>query len=283
MRSDSPRIGANRPNSPGNCWAVMAEAPVWPDSHGTSDGKEVEGIVCNANFWDRVFKLVQIIEPLYEVLRVVDGDRRPTIRLVYAKIEAVKKKICDMSPRYAHLVLDVVEDRWDRQMSRDLHMATYYLHPAYHYALELSYEDDLTAAFTRMKRFREGVGSFAEPSAIAGRDRIDGDDEDPMVAWVARATTERGEYELDEEADDPEDPPCPNTFLARAIEAAEEEEGGDGDVGGGRQPHSSQFRAEEEDEVDLLGDLRMERAEGGANVDDDVQFERLMLGPTARS
>ncbi|MQL80879.1 hypothetical protein Taro_013346 [Colocasia esculenta] len=137
-----------------------------------------------------------------------------------------------------------------------------------------------------MKSFREGVGSFAEPSAIAGRDRIDGDDEDPMVAWVARATTERGEYELDEEADDPEDPPRPNTFLARAIEAAEEE-GQHGDVGGGRQPHSSQFRPEEEDEVDLLSDLRMERAmpsAGGANVDDDdVQFERLMLGPTARS
>ncbi|MQM13048.1 hypothetical protein Taro_045973, partial [Colocasia esculenta] len=35
---------------------------------------------------------------------------------------------------------------------------------------------------------------------------------------------------LDEEADDPEDPPRPNTFLARAVEAAEEEEGGDGDV-----------------------------------------------------
>ncbi|MQL95882.1 hypothetical protein Taro_028548 [Colocasia esculenta] len=103
-----------------------------------------------------------------------------------------------------------------------------------------------------------------------------------MVAWVARATTERGEYELDEEADDLEDPPRPNTFLARAIETAEEEEGGDGDVGGGRQPHSSQFRAEEEDEVDLLGDLSI-RAEGGANVDDDVQFERLMLGSTARS
>ncbi|MQM07838.1 hypothetical protein Taro_040685 [Colocasia esculenta] len=103
-------------------------------------------------------------------------------------------------------------------MSRDLHMAAYYLHHAYHYALELSYEDDLTAAFTRMKSFREGVGSFAEPSAIAGRDRIDG---------------ERGDYELDEEADDSEDPPRPNTFLARAIEAVEEEEGGDGDVGRG--------------------------------------------------
>ncbi|MQM11417.1 hypothetical protein Taro_044325 [Colocasia esculenta] len=104
-----------------------------------------------------------------------------------------------------------------------------------------------------------------------------------MVAWVARATTERGEYELDEEADDPEDPPRPNTFLARAVEAAEEEEGGDGDVGGGRQPHSCQFRGDPEEDVDLLGDLSIS-AGGGAIVDDDVEFERLMnLGPSAHS
>ncbi|MQM08678.1 hypothetical protein Taro_041536, partial [Colocasia esculenta] len=71
----------------------------------------------------------------------------------------------------------------------------YYLHPAYHYAMELSYDDDLMTAFTRvverlsrsaldaedtslrqMKSFLEGVGSFAEPSAIAGQDRIDSAD-----------------------------------------------------------------------------------------------------------
>ncbi|MQL87033.1 hypothetical protein Taro_019572, partial [Colocasia esculenta] len=87
--------------------------------------------------------------PLYEVLRVVDGDRRPTIGLAYAKIEAAKK-IREVSPHYAHLALDVVEDRWDRQMSKNLHMAAYYLHPTYHYAMELSYDDDLTATFTRV-------------------------------------------------------------------------------------------------------------------------------------
>ncbi|MQL95013.1 hypothetical protein Taro_027671 [Colocasia esculenta] len=84
------------------------------------------------------------------IIQVVDEDRRPTIWLVYAKIEAVKKKIREVSPRYAHLILDVVEDRWDRQMSRDLHMAAYYLHPAYHYAMELSYDDDLTTVFTEL-------------------------------------------------------------------------------------------------------------------------------------
>ncbi|MQL82444.1 hypothetical protein Taro_014927, partial [Colocasia esculenta] len=112
--------------------------------------------------------------------KVVNGDRRPTIGLVYAKIEAAKKKIRETLLR-------------------------------------------------QMKSFREGVKSFAESSVIAGRDRIDGDDEDLMVAWVARATTERGEYKLDEEIDDPEDSFRLNTFLARAIEAEEEEQGEHGD------------------------------------------------------
>ncbi|MQM11303.1 hypothetical protein Taro_044211 [Colocasia esculenta] len=107
----------------------------------------------------------------------------------------------------------------------------------------------------QMKSFREAIGSFAESSAIAGRER----EGDPTVAWVARATTERGEYELDEEADDPEDPPRPNTFLARAVaEATVEEEGDCGNVG---HPYSPQFQADPEAEVDLLGDIELEHVE----------------------
>ncbi|MQL76949.1 hypothetical protein Taro_009347 [Colocasia esculenta] len=205
-------------------------------------------------------------------------------------------------------------------------IAAYYLHLAYHYTHELAYEDDLTTAFTRvverlsrsslqvanaideasiglsiyvkqivefdmhdqfnMKSFQEAIRGFAEPSAIAGRERVEGDydpidigflrdEEDPMVAWVARVTTERGEYELDEEADDPEDPPRPNTFLARAVaEATTEEEGDHGD-------------ADPEAKVDLLGDIELERVErtiGGGHGHDDDDFERLMEGlPRTRS
>ncbi|MQM02233.1 hypothetical protein Taro_034999, partial [Colocasia esculenta] len=76
---------------------------------------------------------------------------------------------------------------------------------------------------------------------------------------VARATTERGEYELDKEVDDPEDPSRPNTFLAKAVaEATTEEEGDRGDVG---QPYSPQFQADLEADVDLLGDIELERVE----------------------
>ncbi|MQL79339.1 hypothetical protein Taro_011765 [Colocasia esculenta] len=100
-----------------------------------------------------------------------------------------------------------------------------------------------------------------------------------MVAWVARATTEQEEYELDEEADDPEDPPRPNTFLARAVaEATAEEEGDRGNVG---QPYSPRYEMDPEAEVDLLADIQVEHVtrtagRGGGNDDDD--FDRLMEG-----
>ncbi|MQL71163.1 hypothetical protein Taro_003449 [Colocasia esculenta] len=100
-----------------------------------------------------------------------------------------------------------------------------------------------------------------------------------MVAWVARATTEREEYELDEEADDPEDPPRPNTFLARAVaEATAEEEGDRGNVG---QPYSPRYEMDPEVEVDLLADIQVEHVQrtiGGGHGNDDDDFERLMEG-----
>ncbi|MQL72138.1 hypothetical protein Taro_004450 [Colocasia esculenta] len=120
-------------------------------------------------------------------------------------------------------------------------------------------------AIQEMKSFREAMGGFAEPSAIAGRERVEG---------------ERGEYELDEEADDPEDPPRPNTFLARAVaEATTEEEGDRGNVG---QPYSPHYEMDPEAEVDLLGDIELEHVErtigGGHGHDDDDGFQMLMEG-----
>ncbi|MQL87763.1 hypothetical protein Taro_020319, partial [Colocasia esculenta] len=100
-------------------------------------------------------------------------------------------------------------------------MAAYYLHPGFQHDDELVYRDDLlgavtsvvdrmsqshenaAAALNELKYFREGIGSFGDPSAIASRQKLD---------------PERGEMELDEGVNDPDDPPRPNTFLISTIE-----------------------------------------------------------------
>ncbi|MQM21881.1 hypothetical protein Taro_054927, partial [Colocasia esculenta] len=99
--------------------------------------------------------------------------------------------------------------------------AAYYLHPGFQHEDELAYRDDLlgavtsvvdrmsqshekaAAALNELKYFCEGIGSFGDPSAIASRQKLD---------------PERGEMELDEEADDLDDPPRPNTFLVSVNE-----------------------------------------------------------------
>ena len=94
----------------------MFRSHVWLQSSyaHTNDGKEVEGLINSKNFWERVQKIILIIEPLYEVLRVVDDDRTPTLGLVYAKLQVAKNKMQQVSPKYAHYFLAIVEDRWDR-------------------------------------------------------------------------------------------------------------------------------------------------------------------------
>ncbi|MQL83055.1 hypothetical protein Taro_015539 [Colocasia esculenta] len=99
--------------------------------------------------------------------------------------EAQSHRFSNVGDYFTHIPAEVpVPDQQQRQRKRS---TAYYLHPAYHYAVELSYDDDLTAAFTRvverlsrspldaayMKSFREGVENFAEPSAIVVRDCID--------------------------------------------------------------------------------------------------------------
>ncbi|MQM07085.1 hypothetical protein Taro_039921 [Colocasia esculenta] len=137
-----------------------------------------------------------MIESLYEVLRLMDGDRTPTMGLVYAKLEVAKKHIITTSAKYSYMFIDIVEDRWDRQISRDLHMAVTSVVDK----MSRNHEK-AAAALNELKYFCEGIGSFGNPSAIASRQKLD-----------------PGEMELDEEADDSDDPPRPNTFLVSVIE-----------------------------------------------------------------
>ncbi|MQM05239.1 hypothetical protein Taro_038046 [Colocasia esculenta] len=176
----------------------MFRSEQWLSSHfATShDGQEVETLVNNANFWSRM------IEPLYEVLRIVDGDRTPTMGLVYAKLEVAKKRIIATSPKYSQMFINIIEDRWDRQISRDLHMAAYYLHPGFQHEDVLVYRDDLLGALTsvvdrmsqshekvaaslnELKYFHEGIGSFGDPSVIASRQKLD-----PGEWWLSYGRT----------------------------------------------------------------------------------------------
>ncbi|XP_021315251.1 uncharacterized protein LOC8066208 [Sorghum bicolor] len=56
-------------------------------------GKDATAIVLNPTFWKDVKLTVSVFEPLFKVLRLVDGDVKPSMGFVYGEILKAKKEI----------------------------------------------------------------------------------------------------------------------------------------------------------------------------------------------
>ena len=55
--------------------------------------KEVVGIVLDRQFWNDCNVIVKIVEPLMRLLRIVDGDIKPSVGYVYEGMIRVRKGI----------------------------------------------------------------------------------------------------------------------------------------------------------------------------------------------
>ena len=87
-------------------------------------GKEVESLMFDHAYWERVGKLVSIYEALYTVLRIVDSEVVPTMPFVYELIRVMKENLIRLNAK--EWVLEIIADRWDRTLKHPLHAAGKY-------------------------------------------------------------------------------------------------------------------------------------------------------------
>ncbi|XVE99243.1 hypothetical protein REPUB_Repub03eG0181000 [Reevesia pubescens] len=83
-------------------------------------------------FWSKAVEIQKIQEPLLKVLRMCDGDEKPTMGYIYEAIDREKlaiKKNC----RYYHRYWEIIGRRWTSQLHNDLHSAGYFLNPQFQY------------------------------------------------------------------------------------------------------------------------------------------------------
>lgn len=59
----------------------------------TNDGKHVENLVRDKQFWKNVLNCLRAAFPLLKVLRLVDSDENPAMGLIYEEIDQAKEKI----------------------------------------------------------------------------------------------------------------------------------------------------------------------------------------------
>ena len=90
----------------------------------TTVGREVEGLMFNHPYWEKVSNLVSIYEALYTVLCIVDSEIVPTMPFVYELIRVMKQKL--HAPKAKEWVKNIIVDHWDKTLKHPLHAAGNY-------------------------------------------------------------------------------------------------------------------------------------------------------------
>uniref|UniRef100_A0A803QF45 Uncharacterized protein n=1 Tax=Cannabis sativa TaxID=3483 RepID=A0A803QF45_CANSA len=88
--------------------------------------------------------------PLVEVLRLVDGDKEPTMGFLYNAMDKAKEKIANNlggEEKDYKEIWEIIDEKWEFQLYRYLHAAAYYLNPRCHYAKDFSNHPEVKLGF----------------------------------------------------------------------------------------------------------------------------------------
>ncbi|KAL0447945.1 UNVERIFIED_CONTAM: hypothetical protein Slati_1922400 [Sesamum latifolium] len=98
--------------------------------------KEVIAIVLDNKFWNDCLIIVKIMEPLMRLLKIVDGDKKPSIGYMYEGLYQARKGIKNLFKNKKRLYkpyTTIIKSRWDRQLRKDIHAVAYWFNPAFQY------------------------------------------------------------------------------------------------------------------------------------------------------
>ncbi|XP_072088422.1 uncharacterized protein [Arachis hypogaea] len=99
----------------------------------SANGRAVSAIILDNKFWDDCFTICKIVSLLIKLLRLVDGDDKPSLGIVYKGILRSENRINEM---FKHCktayqpYTKIINSRWDKHLKKNLHAAAYFLNPA---------------------------------------------------------------------------------------------------------------------------------------------------------
>ncbi|XP_028081336.1 uncharacterized protein LOC114282793 [Camellia sinensis] len=149
-------------------------------------GKDAIDIILDKQFWKDCFIIVKIVEPLMCLLRIVDGDEKPSMGYVYEGMYREIKGIKDIFKRNKRLYrpyTTIIKTRWDDQLRNNIHAATYWLNPTFQYdqasfckkpevmnsvldVIETKATSSKTKLMDELRLFRDRQDSFGRELAI---------------------------------------------------------------------------------------------------------------------
>ncbi|XP_045809898.1 uncharacterized protein LOC123904258 [Trifolium pratense] len=94
---------------------------------------EAKKIVMSKEFWNKATEILKVFEPIVQVLKLVDGDVKPTMGFLYEAIDRAKQAI-EKNCRYHAYYNSIIDSRWVF-MHSDLHAAGYFLNPQFQFGV----------------------------------------------------------------------------------------------------------------------------------------------------
>ncbi|XP_052203350.1 uncharacterized protein LOC127808780 [Diospyros lotus] len=100
-------------------------------------GKRAANIVLMPKFWENAIDVLKIIGPLVRVLRLVDGEEKPTMGYIYEAMRRAKnataRSFKENEEKYGH-IFDIINNRWACQLNHPLYAAGHFLNPEFFYS-----------------------------------------------------------------------------------------------------------------------------------------------------
>ncbi|XP_050384192.1 F-box/kelch-repeat protein At3g06240-like [Argentina anserina] len=91
------------------------------------------------SFWNGVSLSLQVFKPLVKVIRLVDGERRPSMGFIYGELQEAMKEIKEVynnqEANYAP-ILKIMDSKARDRLDGPLHSAAYFLNPYYFFKYE---------------------------------------------------------------------------------------------------------------------------------------------------
>ncbi|MQL83980.1 hypothetical protein Taro_016478 [Colocasia esculenta] len=84
---------------------------------------EVSCLISDHRFWDRISYYLKLIEPLVQVLRMVDGEDKNDMGYLYEAMDKVKERLREKHPMTFQKWWRIIDTRWESTLHYDLHTA----------------------------------------------------------------------------------------------------------------------------------------------------------------
>ena len=85
----------------------------------TKIGRDLEQLMFDHTYWDKVTNIISLYESLYVVLRLMDFEVVPTMSFVYVLMHMMKENLIQ---GIGDWIFKIIKDRWEKTLKYPLHV-----------------------------------------------------------------------------------------------------------------------------------------------------------------